>query len=251
VREARRGSIANKEEGTVNWLWQRIYSMKTLRASVDVTGKRFSDAFDELIKFRAWEKIPSHQPYGSLDAMLQAELGVSEHRLRREMNPGERVETVEPQPDKSDATKAKRPEGSKGFVHTSDVVTCREPAKPRGNQADYLAGRIKTAAAKGKPAAVQVLAELKAKPDAYPSMHAAAIAAVNLTGIAGVIVGGESGPRRRPMWQAWVASIRDQTVAAGVLFHFKQWGRGHGDPTDRICERRAWDDVPWRTRGGP
>lgn len=39
-----------------------------------------------------------------------------------------------------------------------------------------------------------------------------------------VIVGGESGPHARPMNPAWARSLRDQCVAAGVAFHFKQWG---------------------------
>ena len=39
-----------------------------------------------------------------------------------------------------------------------------------------------------------------------------------------VIVGGESGPKARPMHPAWVRSIRDQCVEAGVPFLFKQWG---------------------------
>ena len=39
-----------------------------------------------------------------------------------------------------------------------------------------------------------------------------------------VIVGGESGPGARPMHPAWARSLRDQCEAAGVAFHFKQWG---------------------------
>lgn len=39
-----------------------------------------------------------------------------------------------------------------------------------------------------------------------------------------VIVGGESGPHARPMHPDWARSLRDQCVAAGVAFHFKQWG---------------------------
>jgi protein gp37 len=39
-----------------------------------------------------------------------------------------------------------------------------------------------------------------------------------------VIVGGESGPGARPMHPDWARSLRDQCVAAGVAFHFKQWG---------------------------
>jgi protein gp37 len=39
-----------------------------------------------------------------------------------------------------------------------------------------------------------------------------------------VIVGGESGPGARPTHPDWVRSLRDQCVAAGVPFFFKQWG---------------------------
>lgn len=39
-----------------------------------------------------------------------------------------------------------------------------------------------------------------------------------------VIVGGESGPKARPMHPDWVRSLRDQCAAAGMPFLFKQWG---------------------------
>ena len=39
-----------------------------------------------------------------------------------------------------------------------------------------------------------------------------------------VIVGGESGHHARPMHPDWARCIRDQCVAAGVDFHFKQFG---------------------------
>ena len=40
-----------------------------------------------------------------------------------------------------------------------------------------------------------------------------------------VIVGGESGPRARPMHLNWARGLRDQCVAAGVPFLFKQHGQ--------------------------
>jgi protein gp37 len=41
----------------------------------------------------------------------------------------------------------------------------------------------------------------------------------------GVILGGESGPKARPLHPAWVRTIRDQCAASGgVPFFFKQWG---------------------------
>jgi protein gp37 len=39
-----------------------------------------------------------------------------------------------------------------------------------------------------------------------------------------IIAGGESGPRARPAHPQWFRSVRDQCNAAGVAFHFKQWG---------------------------
>lgn len=46
----------------------------------------------------------------------------------------------------------------------------------------------------------------------------------DLHGIDWVICGGESGPGARPMHPDWARSLRDQCVAAGVAFHFKQHG---------------------------
>ncbi len=39
-----------------------------------------------------------------------------------------------------------------------------------------------------------------------------------------VIAGGESGPRARPSDPIWFHSLRDQCIAHGTPFHFKQWG---------------------------
>lgn len=39
-----------------------------------------------------------------------------------------------------------------------------------------------------------------------------------------VICGGESGPDARPMHPDWARSLRNQCIAAGVPFFFKQWG---------------------------
>ena len=39
-----------------------------------------------------------------------------------------------------------------------------------------------------------------------------------------VIAGGESGPQARPSDPNWFYSLRDQCIAHGTPFHFKQWG---------------------------
>lgn len=44
------------------------------------------------------------------------------------------------------------------------------------------------------------------------------------TGLDWVVAGGESGRAARPVHPDWARSLRDQCAAAGVAFHFKQWG---------------------------
>lgn len=55
-----------------------------------------------------------------------------------------------------------------------------------------------------------------------------------------VIVGGESGPKARPMHPDWVRDIRDQCVEATVPFFFKQWGEW------AVTYDRDRDDPDWR-----
>ena len=59
-----------------------------------------------------------------------------------------------------------------------------------------------------------------------------------------VIVGGESGPRARPMAASWVEDIRDQCLSAGVPFFFKQWGGFNKKKAGRLLDGRTWDDMP-------
>lgn len=67
---------------------------------------------------------------------------------------------------------------------------------------------------------------------------------LNLTGIDWTIVGGESGPNARPMAKAWVIEIRDQCLATGVPFFFKQWGGINKKKAGRLLEGRTWDQMP-------
>lgn len=67
---------------------------------------------------------------------------------------------------------------------------------------------------------------------------------LELDGIHWVIVGGESGPRHRPVDPAWVRDIRDQCLAAGVPFFFKQWGGRTPKARGRVLDGRTWDEMP-------
>jgi protein gp37 len=67
---------------------------------------------------------------------------------------------------------------------------------------------------------------------------------LDLAGIDWVIVGGESGPHARPMDVEWARSVRDQCLAAGVAFFFKQWGGRTPKAGGRSLEGRTWDEFP-------
>ena len=70
------------------------------------------------------------------------------------------------------------------------------------------------------------------------------IPALPLDNIDWVIVGGESGPGRRPMAAAWAREILDQCIKAGVPFFFKQWGGRTPKAGGRVLDRRTWDGMP-------
>ncbi len=68
--------------------------------------------------------------------------------------------------------------------------------------------------------------------------------ALPLEGIHWAIVGGESGPKARPMHKEWVTSIFRQCRAARVPFFFKQWGGVRKDLTGRELNGRIYDEMP-------
>lgn len=77
------------------------------------------------------------------------------------------------------------------------------------------------------------------------------VGALDLEGIHWVIVGGESGPKARPMKQEWADSVRLQCAKQKVAFFFKQWGGWGADgqrraksANGRELNGRTWDEMP-------
>lgn len=66
------------------------------------------------------------------------------------------------------------------------------------------------------------------------------VGAVDLTDIDWAIVGGESGPRSRPMSPGWLEEIENRCRAYGTAFFFKQWGG-----TNKKAAGRTWNDQEW------
>jgi len=67
---------------------------------------------------------------------------------------------------------------------------------------------------------------------------------LNLNGIDWVIVGGESGPKARPIKEAWVLEIRDQCLKANVPFFFKQWGGKNKKKAGKLLQGETWLQLP-------
>jgi protein gp37 len=67
---------------------------------------------------------------------------------------------------------------------------------------------------------------------------------LNLEGIGWVSVAGEAGRGYRPMKPEWARSVRDQAVAAGIPFFFKQWDGVRSRSLGRDLDGRVWDEVP-------
>ncbi len=77
------------------------------------------------------------------------------------------------------------------------------------------------------------------------------LGAINLAGIHWLIVGGESGPKARPMRKEWVDAVKRQCDQAEVAFFFKQWGtwgvdgqRRSKKANGRKYSGRVWDTMP-------
>ena len=70
------------------------------------------------------------------------------------------------------------------------------------------------------------------------------IGPVDLSGIHWAIVGGESGPRARPMEADWVRQLRRTCRDQGVAFFFKQWGGRAKAKGDCVLDGRTHLDFP-------
>jgi protein gp37 len=70
------------------------------------------------------------------------------------------------------------------------------------------------------------------------------VATVDLSGIHWAIVGGESGPRARPMLKEWVDEIEAACRRSGTAFFFKQWGGVKKNVSGRTYRDQTFDEMP-------
>lgn len=108
--------------------------------------------------------------------------------------------------------------------HTFQILTKRSA---RASSWEYgWASHIWMGVSVESPRAAFRLDDLRACPALVKFVSAEPLIAdlgpVNLSGMNWVIVGGESGPNRRPMPHAWARNLRDRCVNGGIAYFFKQ-----------------------------
>lgn len=67
---------------------------------------------------------------------------------------------------------------------------------------------------------------------------------IDLVGVHWAIVGGESGPRARPMDESWVERLYEICRRDDVAFFFKQWGGRNKKAAGRELHGRTYDEYP-------
>jgi len=133
-----------------------------------------------------------------------------------------------------DAQERLRRYTSRGVPHPLENVWLGVTAEDQARADERIPPLLSTPAAVRFVSAEPLLGPIQLaeiRPDLTMMINALTGVGRHLLGYAGqvagldwVIVGGESGSGARPTHPDWVRSIRDQCEAAGVAFHFKQWG---------------------------
>lgn len=67
---------------------------------------------------------------------------------------------------------------------------------------------------------------------------------LDLSEIDWLIVGGESGPRSRPMKEEWVIDLKEKAIDAGVAFFFKQWGGTNKKKSGSLLQGKYYKEYP-------
>jgi hypothetical protein len=133
------GAKDQKKRGSVDWCWQAIGWLKTLYSSSQATKERWKQAIHDIEDQRVWEKVPPEKPYGSLEAMFKAELGVTPDEADTSIR--ERAVAT------TKGVNALQGHGANqhgvGGVDNIKSTSGATPSKKGGTSAAYLAARLK------------------------------------------------------------------------------------------------------------
>lgn len=138
-----------------------LHLLKQDYESASINADRFAATLTEAEQYRIFDRLPTpSRPYGSLDAMLEAEIGINREgaeRTKRE------AAIAIPQPTKSESSRGNQ-NATKGLDKDKRKLPSNHRFR-RGNTAPYLSARI----ARDRPDILE-----KMKKGEYKSVRAAA-----------------------------------------------------------------------------
>ncbi len=74
------------------------------------------------------------------------------------------------------------------------------------------------------------------------------IQGIDIKGIDWIIVGGESGPKSRPIKIEWVRYLRDLAIKNRIPFFFKQWGGVNKKKSGKLLDGFEWLEYPTKVQ---
>jgi hypothetical protein len=197
------GPLALKQTGTVEHAYQMLDLLRMMFQSSETSFARWQETLELAKKHRVFELVPPEKPYGSLQAMLKAELGVTIAKSKQIVvlrTAQERSAVAQP------LREARRPTNDER-ANKVDVVNLMQG----GNDADYLTARI----ARDRP---DILERMKA--GEYPSVRRAAMDAgiVKPTVTHGVSADAFARAARKHLTADQIEELVEMLEAAGLGF---------------------------------
>lgn len=155
------GPLALKDPRSVEYAWQLTDKIRRYYESKSLSEQRWRETLDEAERNRIFERVPPDKPYGSMDALLQAEIGVGVRQSVENVQ----ARAIETTPARTEEEfKRARAEGGKlgGRGNLSRASTKVSPER----DADYFTSRI----ARDRPDILE-----RMKTGEYASVEAAAV----------------------------------------------------------------------------
>lgn len=131
------GPIALKVPGSPEWCWQVVQSLKDQMRHVAEQWTQAEETLQALERAKAYKKIPPEKPYGTLDAMLRAEVGLPVKEVRQNITTAK---------DRAKALEGKTVRGAKpgpmSQEENANPDIIRIGGVTGGTSAEYLTRRI-------------------------------------------------------------------------------------------------------------
>jgi hypothetical protein len=128
-----------KRPGTVEWAWQTLSALKRHWVQKKLSVSQFEDILVELEEYHAWDIVPPGNPYGTMDAMLRAEIGKGEEEAREDI--GKRQQAA--RQAALDNGEPLQPHGTN--QHSGEEITNSETvmSSPQGNAVSYRVRKLR------------------------------------------------------------------------------------------------------------